>query len=102
MVVQHKVGDRRSPSGKLSSFKAQVTLAALTAAGSDSTEATATVTGARTTDRVVANPSADLPTGVGFAGARVSAANVVSIAVGNYTTVAVTFTSTWNLEIVRE
>ncbi len=100
--MTRNVQDRKSPSGPKSSYKKSVTLAALTAAASDATEMTAAVAGARVNDRVVANPTADLPAGVGFAGARVSAAGIIAIAVGNFTTAAVTFTSTWDVEIIRE
>lgn len=102
MVIRHRVRDRKAPSGPTSAFSASATLAAAVAVGSVVTEFTATVTGVRTTDRMVVNPTAALSTGSFLSHSRVSAANVVSIGIGNLTTLSITQTATFNVEIFRE
>lgn len=76
---------RGSPSGPKAMQKVQVGLAAGTLTSQTTKVVTFTCTGARTMDRIVVNSNAALPTNVAIGGARISAANVVSLSLVNPT-----------------
>lgn len=95
--------DRKSPSGPTAHFKSSPTVAHLATTASAVVGTTVTVLGARLNDRVVASPTSSLPAGACLSHARVSAKDVVTIAIGNLTTTALaTFSMQWDLEIISQ
>lgn len=80
-------GDTRrgSPSGPKAMQKAQLAFAAGTLTSQTVKTVTQLLTGARTTDRVVVNSAAALPSNVMLGSARISAANVVTLYIVNPT-----------------
>lgn len=76
---------RGSPSGPKAMQKAQLAFAAGTLTSQTVKTITQTLTGARTTDRVLVNSAAALPTNVMLGQARISAAGVITLQLVNPT-----------------
>lgn len=76
---------RGAPSGPKAMDKAQLAFAAGTLSSTAVKVITQTLTGARTTDRVVVNSAAALPAGSALGNARISATGVISLYIINAT-----------------
>lgn len=81
---------RVSPSGRTAGRRYTVSVTIPTLASTSTTEVTAALSGASTSDVVDVNPATALTAGLAVVGKRVSSAGVIAILVANVTSTAIT------------
>jgi hypothetical protein len=93
---------RSSPSGPVTTEKVEATIADTLIATITTAEVSVTVAGLKTTDVVNVSCTTALPAGLGLAGARVSAANTLTLAFVNPTAGGIQTTAlVFNVNVAR-